>query len=119
MPKPLITLAVCLALGGCASNYRLSVPPQSNPKLLAWDGLGPDPSAPRKPQRVRISAPADQGQREREAALSTLRPYTTAWWIVHDEIEAEKDTSLGQKLVICRGCMVPALNATEITGSTK
>jgi hypothetical protein len=119
MPRVLITLTVCLVLGGCASSQRLAVPVQSNPRLMAWDGLGPDPSAPRKPQRARAAAPDDRGLRERETVLSTLRPYTTAWWIVHDEIEAERDAGLGKKLVICRGCMVAAPDAAEVTGSTK
>ncbi len=33
--------------------------------------------------------------------LGTLRPYSDAWWAVHDEIEAENDRQLGTKLVIC------------------
>ena len=50
--------------------------------------------------------------------LATLRPYSDAWWAVHDEIEAETDRQLGSKLVICRSCaMQPP--SEDVTGSIR
>lgn len=48
--------------------------------------------------------------------LTTLRPYSAAWWAVHDEIEADIDRQLNRKLVICRGCSNPQATDDQ-TGS--
>lgn len=50
--------------------------------------------------------------------LSTLRPYSDAWWAVHDEIEAENDRQLGSKLVICRSCVTQP-PSEDTTGSIR
>lgn len=50
--------------------------------------------------------------------LATLRPYSDAWWAVHDEIEAENDRQLGSKLVICRSCVTQP-PTEEVTGSIR
>jgi len=50
--------------------------------------------------------------------LSTLRPYSDAWWAVHDEIEAENDRQLGSKLVICRSCVTQP-PGEDTTGSIR
>ncbi|MGX4802287.1 hypothetical protein [Bradyrhizobium guangdongense] len=50
--------------------------------------------------------------------LSTLRPYSDAWWAVHDEIEAENDRQLGSKLVICRICVTQP-PSEDTTGSIR
>ncbi|SDG67075.1 hypothetical protein SAMN05216338_100226 [Bradyrhizobium sp. Rc2d] len=51
--------------------------------------------------------------------LGTLRPYSDAWWAIHDEIEAENDKQLGTKLVICPRCVQPAPPDGDVTGSTR
>ncbi|WP_347337221.1 hypothetical protein [Bradyrhizobium centrolobii] len=50
--------------------------------------------------------------------LATLRPYSDAWWAVHDEIEAENDRQLESKLMICRRCAPPAPRE-DVTGSIR
>src|SRR5262249_41635497 len=53
---------------------------------FAWDGLGQDPNKPlRSTKRVmRLPAKPDPNA-DRRKMLSTLQPYSAAWWIVHDE----------------------------------
>jgi hypothetical protein len=51
--------------------------------------------------------------------LGTLRPYSDAWWAVHDEIEAENDKQLGSKLVICRRCVPSPRPSEDTTGSIR
>ena len=51
--------------------------------------------------------------------LSTLRPYSEAWWAVHDEIEAENDKRLGTKLVICPRCVPSPQSSEDATGSIR
>jgi hypothetical protein len=53
---------------------------------------------------------------ERERTLTTLRPYSSAWWAVYDDIEGERDRQLAEKLVICRDCL-PSFDTAETTGS--
>ncbi|MFD0609401.1 hypothetical protein ACFQZO_04360 [Bradyrhizobium sp. GCM10027634] len=50
--------------------------------------------------------------------LTKLRPYSDAWWAVHDEIEAENDRQLGSKLVICRSCVAQP-PSEDTTGSIR
>ena len=84
--------------------------PAQERRPIAWDGLGQDPNRPltllsqsvaRRTRRPRQTDP----NQERERVLGTLRPYSEAWWAVHDEIEAENDRQLGTKLVICPRCV--------------
>ncbi len=51
--------------------------------------------------------------------LGTLRPYSEAWWAVHDEIQAENDKQLGSKLMICPRCMEPSPPREDFTGSIR
>lgn len=99
-----ISLAFCAALMGCAAA------PAQERRPIAWDGLGQNPNqVPKRPsvttRRVTSQTPAESDpNHERDKVLGTLRPYSEAWWAVHDEIEAEKERQLGAKLVICRHC---------------
>ncbi|QPF95336.1 hypothetical protein IC761_27755 [Bradyrhizobium commune] len=85
----------------------------------AWDGLGLDPNqhqSHRIATQPRRSEP--ESNVEREAALAELRPYSAAWWVVHDEIETDREARLAKRLVICQGCMTPdnQLDATASIG---
>lgn len=88
---------------------------------MAWDGLGQDPNQTAVTKRHRTKqAPAEADpNRERERVLGTLRPYSDAWWAVHDEIEAEKDRQLGSKLVICPRCVPSAPPPQDATGTIR
>jgi hypothetical protein len=68
--------------------------------------------------RVRVAAIAPDANSDREKTLATLRPYSEAWWVVHDEIETERDRRIAAKLVICRGCLLHAPEG-ETTGSVR
>ena|SRR5437764_1023407 len=59
----------------------------------AWDGLGQDPNRPSVTKRrvTNQAAAASDPNQERERVLGTQRPYSDAWWAVHDEIEAENE----------------------------
>ena len=113
-----ILLAFGAALMGCAAA------PAQERRPIAWDGLGQNPNrAPNRPsvtkRRVASQTPAESDpNHEREKVLSTLRPYSEAWWAVHDEIEAEKERQLGAKLVICRHC-APSPPSEDATGSIR
>src|SRR5689334_9805381 len=94
---PIIALAT---LAGCS----MASPP--TPGRIAWDGLGRDPNLKPSPgRRASGASVAPDAKGEREKTLATMRPYSEAWWAVHDEIEAEKDRRIGGRLVICRGCL--------------
>jgi len=113
-----ILLTFCAALIGCAAAQAQERRP------IAWDGLGQNPN--RQPIRPRVTKPraadhtsaASNPNQERERVLATLRPYSDAWWAVHDEIEAEKDRQLGTKLVICPSCVQSQPNE-DMTGSIR
>ena len=100
MYKQSIILLFALLLGSCATT------PEMKTGMMAWDGLGrhPKPPSHRKLARNAPSTSDTNTNIERERVLATFRPYSAAWWVVHDEIEAENDRQLGAKLVICRGC---------------
>lgn len=51
--------------------------------------------------------------------LGTLRPYSEAWWAVHEEIQAENDRQLGSKLVICPRCVDSSPLREDVTGSVR
>jgi hypothetical protein len=96
-------LTFCAALAGCASA------PASDRHSIAWDGLGQDPNrlAVAK-RRLANHAPSERDPNaERQRVLATLRPYSDAWWAIHDEIESENDRQLNRKLEICRRCAPP------------
>ncbi|EJN12525.1 hypothetical protein PMI42_04183 [Bradyrhizobium sp. YR681] len=110
-----VLLTFCAALMGCAAA------PAQERRPIAWDGLGQNPNRPVVTKR-RVTNPApgqtDPNQ-ERERVLGTLRPYSDAWWAVHDEIEAENDRQLGTKLVICPRCVQPSPPGEDVTGSIR
>ena len=108
----LVLLSFCAALAGCAT--------AAERRPIAWDGLGQDPNRPTVTKRraANHAAPESDPNLERQRVLATLRPYSDAWWAVHDEIEAETDRQLGSKLVICRSCaMQPP--SEDVTGSIR
>ena len=115
-----ILLTFCTTLLGCA------VAPAQERRPIAWDGLGQDPNkganrahvAKRRAPTDPAPAESDPNQ-ERERMLGTLRPYSDAWWAVHDEIEAENDRQLGTKLVICPRCVQSPPADEEATGSVR
>ncbi|OAF08379.1 hypothetical protein AYJ54_14840 [Bradyrhizobium centrolobii] len=111
-----ILLSFCAALTGCATA------PAAERRPIAWDGLGRDPNRTAVTKhRVVKHAPAESDANsnlERERVLATLRPYSDAWWAVHDEIEAENDRQLESKLMICRRCAPPAPRE-DVTGSIR
>ncbi|SFI69933.1 hypothetical protein [Bradyrhizobium sp. cf659] len=110
-----VLLTFCAALMGCAPA------PAQERRPIAWDGLGQNPNRPHvTKQRAANPAPAqDNPNQERERVLGTLRPYSEAWWAVHDEIEAEKDRQLGTKLVICPRCVQSPSPGEDVTGSVR
>lgn len=114
-----VLLTFCAALMGCA------VAPAQERRPIAWDGLGQDPnkaSHRRSVTKQRAASPApaqDNPNQERERVLATLRPYSEAWWAVHDEIEAENDRQLGTKLVICPRCVQQPSPDDDVTGSIR
>jgi hypothetical protein len=111
-----VLLTFCATLMGCV------VAPAQERRPIAWDGLGQDPNRPYViKRRVATQAPAaSDPNQERERVLGTLRPYSAAWWAIHDEIEAENDRQLGTKLVICPRC-VPSSQppSNDVTGSIR
>src|SRR4051812_23165657 len=100
MVKPVFILfLIGAALCGCASESAVTRP------SLAWDGLGADPNASATKRQVKHTTLAKlDPNSEREKVLTTLRPYSEAWWAVHDEIQGELDRQMIIKLVICDGC---------------
>lgn len=119
MRHGLVLLTFCAALMGCA------VAPAQERRPIAWDGLGQDPNRASVAKRraakpVPVQAQAqDNPNQERERVLGTLRPYSEAWWAVHDEIEAENDRQLGTKLVICPRCVQQPSPGDDVTGSLR
>ena len=110
----LVLLTFYAALAGCTTA------PAAERRPLAWDGLGRDPNHPTVTKRhvANNAAPERDPNLERQRVLATLRPYSDAWWAVHDEIEAENDRQLGSKLVICRHCVAEP-PSEETTGSIR
>jgi hypothetical protein len=105
-----------IALGGCAyPSSRVQIDTSTKTRQIAWDGLGQDPNRPlRVVKHVQVSSVADDAVSKREQVMASLRPYSAAWWVVHDEIEADQSNRLARKLIICRGCLNQS--ADEHTG---
>lgn len=115
MQHGFVLLTFCAALMGCAAA------PAQERRPIAWDGLGQNPNRPPVTKR-RAANPAptqENPNQERERVLGTLRPYSEAWWAVHDEIEAENDRQLGTKLVICPRCVQSPSPGEDVTGSVR
>jgi hypothetical protein len=113
MFKFVLAITVGLTLAGCAY-----APAPLRSGEYGWDGLGQNPNhrraTPRSGSRT-VSVETDQNT-ERARVLTTLHPYSAAWWVVHDAIEADKDRRTNARLVICQGCLV---QAPEATGSIR
>lgn len=107
-----------IALCSCAAPAdRMSYDTSLRPQMFAWDGSGNDPNRPRaKVKRAEVSVDEYSANRTREEALTSLRPYSAAWWVIHDEIEADHDKRLARKLVICVGCVRHSLQG-DVTGT--
>lgn len=102
-------VALSLLTSACASA------PSQRALTIAWDGLGRDPNLPVAKQRAASAMVVKRSQddnSEREKVLATMRPYSQAWWAVHDEIEAANDRWLNSRLAICKGCFVTPQEAT-------
>lgn len=123
--RPLCSFIVLLLLAGCASGQdglgRRSAYPSV--RATAWDGFGTDPG---RPPRISTKVAVDAArldlatrQLQREQVLETLRPYSDAWWAVHDEIEADRELRLTKRLVICVGCAATVPPSGERTGSVR
>lgn len=114
-----------ILLSFCATLMVYTMASAQEHRPIAWDGLGQNPNqalgrsgVPKR--RVESHAPAQSNpNRERERVLGTLRPYSEAWWAVHDEIEAENDRQLGSRLVICPRCIPSPASGEEATGSIR
>jgi hypothetical protein len=113
MFKFFLAIIVGLTLAGCAYT-----PAPPKPGDYAWDGSGQNPNhrraIPRSGSRT-VFVEADRNT-ERARTLTTLRPYSAAWWVLHDEIEADKDRRTNARLVICQGCLA---RDPEATGSIR
>ena len=87
---------------------------------VAWDGFGHSPNCflvkGQARQNTALAGRGEDPNAQREQTLATLRPYSDAWWVVYDEIEAENDRRLTTKLAICRGCIG---RNNEATGSVR
>ncbi|OSJ19909.1 hypothetical protein BST63_00810 [Bradyrhizobium canariense] len=111
MFKHLVTIAIfAVLLSGCAG-----APPAKQPSF-AWDGLGRDPNLHSAKRLVRSAERPSDPNRERDRVLATIRPYSDAWWVVHNEIQAENDRRLSSMLVICQGC-IARTSSLDATGS--
>jgi hypothetical protein len=112
-------ITVGLLVSGCAS-----APPPAGGGRFAWDGLGQDPNKPAPhARRPMVAAPPRVAVKpdpnlEREKVLATFQPYSSAWWAVRDEIDAEEHRRINEKIVICRSCLRSA-HAQDYTASVR
>ena len=92
-----LLVTVSSLVTGCAS----TAPP--NGGRVSW---GQDPHKPiHKPKLLAKSSPSvPDPNAKRQELLATLPLYSAAWVALHNQIEAEEDRRLQNKLVICRGC---------------
>ena len=109
MLKSITVVLVAFTLGGCAIadfNSRERLPENS----LAWDGLGPDPSAPAPAPRKIASkkhtdpASAMASMRDDDAALAAVPKYSKEWVALYVAKQERDDAKLDRAIVICRGC---------------
>lgn len=115
--RTLLLLLLSVALGSCASqptwtSVQGSAETATGASPLryryAWDGLGQNPSRSRSHRVSRQSRILEQDSNlRREAVLAELRPYSAAWWVVHDEIEADREAKIARKLVPSAGDVTP------------
>jgi hypothetical protein len=95
-------IAVSSLVTGCASTAP------SVGGRLSWEGQ--DPYKPiHKPKLLAKPSPSvPDPNAEREKLLATVPLYSAAWVVLHNQIEAEEDRRLKNKLLICRGCFAKA-----------
>jgi hypothetical protein len=115
----ILLLLLPIDLGSCAApTSRINPDSSLKSRTFAWDGSGLDPNRPRlKVKHVSVLADEDGANRTRQAVLTSLRPYSAAWWAVRDEIEADHDRRLARKLVICSGCLHGPPPGDVVTGT--
>ena len=94
---------------GCAS----TAPPVGG--RASWEGQDPYKPIHKPKLLAKPSPPVPDPNAEREKLLATLPLYSAAWVALHNQIEAEEDRRLQNKLVICRGCFARA--DEDYTGS--
>lgn len=91
MVKAPAILLLSLALAGCAMapQAHLAADPAFEPARYAWDGAGgEDPNQPKR------TAEGSQPTRSATRSISA-----------QDGIDPDQDAQLGQRLVICKGCL--------------
>ena len=117
----IIYVLLSIMLCSCAAPAtQMRTVASAKPDRYAWDGLGRDPNQRHASARRAVkfsSTDPNEANNTRERVLATLRPYSTAWWIVHDEIETDLDNRLSRKLVICRGCLPASAITDDQVGS--
>ena len=91
MVKAPAFLLLSLALAGCAvaPQARLASDPAFRPARYAWDGAGGED--PNHPKRAAEASPS---------ARAAARSMPT-----QDGVDPDQDAQLGQRLVICNGCL--------------
>lgn len=102
-------VVVCFLVSGCAT---APPPPPIAHGGLAWErpGRAPLAATARQKRHPAITAAPKKTDwpdpnTDREKVLATLRPYSAAWWVVQNEIDAEEQRRINAKLVICRSCL--------------
>jgi hypothetical protein len=109
MTRRSLFLPVVLALCGCSSGQQAWVA-RPHGSLVAWDGLGRDPTLPAvkraltKSEKPKSEIQAKSKNEDRTAELAGLREYSREWAAVRKAIDAEEDARVANILVICRGC---------------
>jgi len=110
-----LALSVALQLHGAGCPHQLRHFTEVSDLRLGWIGSR---SQIRRARVKRAGDPTneDDANRKREQVFATLRPYSAAWWAVHNEIEADNERRLARKLVICANCLHHAPQV-DVTGT--
>lgn len=106
-----------IAVGCLLSNCATTPPPVC--QSIGWSEYGRALAKPvRHTRHVANQAPAKPDPSiESDKALANLRPYSSAWWAMREQIDAEEQRHLNAKLVICRGCLPTTEDLGDLTGS--
>jgi len=101
-------IAAGLALGGCCHNGFEYSAPHSN----SLTKLVPLPKTSHvkltKARGISETVTASKDPSPKEDELSKLKPYSKEWHAALNAINQAADDELRKKLVICRGCELPA-----------